>query len=110
MKFDDYQEQSRKTMIVDGPGLTKLYYCALGLTNEAGEVAGKVKKVIRDRNGRLDAEAKEMIAAELGDVLWYIARVADEVDIKLGDLAQGNLDKLLSRMDRGKIKGDGDKR
>ncbi len=110
MNFNDYQNKSAKTMIVEGPGLTRLYYCALGLANESGEVAGKVKKVIRDRDGKVDDEAKSLIGAELGDVLWYLARLADEIDLKLDDVAQENLDKLLSRLDRGTIKGDGDKR
>ena len=82
----------------------------MGLTNEAGELAGKVKKIFRDNNGELTQEIKDNISAELGDVLWYLSQVATEFDLKLSSIAEGNLEKLASRKSRGKLKGDGDHR
>jgi NTP pyrophosphatase (non-canonical NTP hydrolase) len=80
------------------------------LINEAGEVAGKIKKVFRDKGGEISAETREAIKAELGDVLWYIAQVCTELEISLDDVAEANLAKLLDRQVRGKIRGDGDNR
>lgn len=105
LTFTDYQTAARKTAVY--PIDSALYYLALGLTNEAGEVAGKVKKSIRDNGGRLDVDA---LAAELGDVLWYIAELATYIKTDLGDLAQSNLDKLQDRFSRGVIGGSGDDR
>lgn len=92
-------------------------YPALGLVDEAGEVAGKVKKILRDRVGNikspegvLDPEVKDMITKELGDVLWYVSQLAREFDVKLQDIAEKNVEKILSRQERGKIKGSGDDR
>jgi len=110
MTFEEYQQKSRKTALypkVEGKGWI---YPALGLASEAGEVGGKLKKVIRDTGGEIDAERKNDIADELGDVLWYVAQLATELDLQMGELAQANIDKLYSRLDRGKIQGSGDKR
>ena len=109
MTFDDYQRQSRKTAIYPAAG-HPVVYPALGLANEAGEVAGKVKKMLRDDDMRLTDERREALLGELGDVLWYLAQVATELELKLEDIAVANLAKLSSRMDRGVIKGDGDVR
>lgn len=102
-EFDAYQDFTDETAIY--PPEKGLEYTALGLASEAGEFAGKVKKAIRDNNW--DTEA---MAAELGDVLWYVARAAAELDILLSDIAQENVEKLKSRMERGKIGGSGDGR
>ena len=92
-------------------------YCALGLADEAGEVAGKVKKILRDRIGQiksedgvLDPEVKDDIAKELGDVLYYLSQLAREFEIKLQDVAEMNVKKILSRKERGVIQGSGDDR
>ncbi len=85
-------------------------YPALGLASEAGEVAGKVKKVLRDHGGEFDAEQVAAIKDELGDVLWYIAVLAADLGLTLDDIAASNVDKLRSRMARGMIRGDGDHR
>ena len=82
----------------------------MGLVGEAGEVAEKVKKIIRDENGIVSREKKEEIKKELGDVLWYIANLAYELDIKLEEIAQGNIEKIFSRVERNKVHGDGDNR
>lgn len=101
--FDLYQDFTDETAIY--PPEKGLEYTALGLASEAGEFAGKVKKMIRDKT--YDTEA---MIAELGDVLWYVARAAAELDVHLSDVAKDNVEKLKSRMERGKLKGSGDKR
>ncbi len=101
--FDIYQDFTDSTAIY--PPEKGLEYTALGLASEAGEFAGKVKKMIRD--GNYDTEA---MIAELGDVLWYVARAAAELDVHLSDVAKDNVEKLKSRQDRGKLKGSGDNR
>ena len=109
MNFSEYQEKSRATAKypVIGHGVV---YPTLGLVNEAGEVAGKIKKVFRDKNGEISAETREALKAELGDVLWYLAQTCTELDISLDEVAESNITKLLDRQARGKIQGDGDNR
>ncbi len=109
MNFNDYQTKSRATATypVIGHGVI---YPTLGLVNEAGEVAGKIKKVFRDKDGKISAETREALKAELGDVLWYLAQTCAELDLSLEDVAEANLTKLLDRQARGKIQGDGDNR
>ncbi len=102
-EFDAYQDFTDETAIY--PPEKGLEYTALGLASEAGEFAGKIKKAIRDNNYDYDA-----MAAELGDVLWYVARAAAELDIHLSDIAKENVEKLKSRKTRNVLKGDGDDR
>jgi len=109
MNFNDYQNKSRKTAGYPTIG-HPVIYPTLGLANEAGEVAGKIKKVFRDRDGQINEETREALKAELGDVLWYIAQVATELDLTLDESAEYNIAKLYDRLERGKIKGDGDNR
>ena len=101
--FDLYQDFTDSTAIY--PPEKGLEYTALGLASEAGEFAGKVKKMIRDKTYDTDA-----MIAELGDVLWYVARAAAELDVHLSDVAKDNVEKLKSRMERNKIGGSGDDR
>ena len=109
MKLDEYQEKASKTAIY--PKNYELVYPALGLAGEAGEVANKVKKFIRDGADQETFELKKVeIAKELGDVLWYIAALSNDLGVKLSALAAGNLDKLEDRMKRNAISGDGDNR
>ena len=109
MNFNDYQTKSRKTAGYPAIG-HPVIYPTLGLTNEAGEVAGKIKKVFRDKDGEISTETREALKAELGDVLWYLAQVATELDLTLDEIAEHNIEKLYSRLERGKIQGDGDNR
>ena len=109
MKIDEYQRRALMTAIYDYDTWGVLYP-ALGLASEAGEVAGKVKKVIRDGNGVFSDEMKEAIAKELGDVMWYCAAVAEDLGYDLSVILEENLEKLESRMQRGVIGGSGDKR
>lgn len=89
---------------------SNLAYYALGLCDESGEVAGKIKKLYRDHNGQLTEEYKKEIEKELGDVVWYLSQICTKLGVSFEEVAQMNLDKLKSRMDRGKITGDGDNR
>ena len=109
MNFNDYQTKARATAKypVIGHGVI---YPTLGLVNEAGEVAGQIKKVFRDKGGDINPETREALKAELGDVLWYIAQVATELDLSLDEIAESNIAKLYDRLERGKIGGDGDNR
>lgn len=109
MKFDEYQKKSRKTAVYPNKGKNYIYP-TLGLAGESGEVAEKIKKVIRDKSGIIDKETKEEIKKELGDVLWYVSQIASELKIPLNDIAEKNIEKLYSRLKRGKIKGSGDNR
>lgn len=109
MNFNDYQTKSRKTAKYPAIGHAVIYP-TLGLVNEAGEVAGKIKKVFRDKDGEINEETRSALKAELGDVLWYIAQVATELDLTLDEIAEYNIAKLLDRLERGKIRGDGDNR
>ena len=82
----------------------------LGLTGEAGETADKVKKIIRDKEGKFSEEDKREIVKELGDVMWYLAGIARYLDVDLSEVAEGNIEKLASRKQRGVISGSGDNR
>lgn len=109
MNFADYQKKSRKTALY--PDLNHNFvYPILGLVGEAGEVAEKVKRVLRDKEGVVDEETRAEIIKELGDVLWYLANLATELGVSLEDIAQKNVEKLQSRRERNKLHGDGDNR
>ena len=109
MNFTDYQQKAKNTAKypIIGHGVI---YPTLGLTNEAGEVAGKIKKVFRDKDGIISDETREALKAELGDVLWYLSQTATELGLSLNEIAEYNIAKLLDRQARGKIQGDGDNR
>ena len=109
MEFNEYQNRSRKTALYPNAG-DNVLYPTLGLCGESGEVADKIKKIIRDHDGIITREKRDDIAQELGDVLWYIAQLATELDLDFNDIAEMNIKKLYSRMDRGKLHGSGDTR
>jgi NTP pyrophosphatase (non-canonical NTP hydrolase) len=108
VELAEYQHLSRRT--AEYPREAWLAYPALGLAGEAGEVAEHAKKAIRDDGGEIGPERRAAIAKELGDVLWYVAQLASELDLELEEIAQGNLEKLLSRQRRGVLSGSGDER
>ena len=108
MELSEYQRLSRST--AEYPRHEALTYPALGLAGEAGEVAEHAKKAIRDDAGELSPQRREQMAKELGDVLWYVAQLASELELDLDEIAQANLDKLLSRQRRGVLSGSGDDR
>ena len=109
MELSDYQQRSRATAVYPGAG-HNLAYPALGLCGEAGEAAEKVKKAMRDDGGVLTDERRAALAAELGDVLWYVAQLATEAGLDLDEIADDNLAKLLSRKERNVLQGSGDAR
>ena len=109
MELADYQQRSRATAVYPNAG-GDLLYPTLGLCGEAGEVAEKVKKMLRDDAGVLTDERRAALAAELGDVLWYLAQVATEAGRTLDAIAADNLAKLASRSGRGALGGSGDDR
>ena len=109
MDFNTYQKNARLT--AQYPHLGSNYtYPTLGLVGEAGEVAEKVKKVIRDKRGVFDDESKKGLKKELGDVLWYLSNICTEFNFSLDDIALENLEKLKLRAAKGKISGSGDDR
>lgn len=107
-QMNDYQQLASTT--AKYPKDSGLLYTVLGMASEAGEVAGKLKKAIRDEGGEISPERREQLLSEVGDVLWYVAMVAMELDASLSSVAEANLDKLLDRKTRGVIGGDGDNR
>ena len=109
MNFKDYQKKARRTAIYPNKG-NNFVYPTLGLMGEAGEVAEKMKKVIRDDGGKITKEKRLEMKKELGDVLWYLASLSSELKLSLEDVAQFNLEKLMSRKKRGKLHGSGDNR
>ena len=109
MELNAYQDAARRTAAYPQVGQNPIYP-TLGLTGEAGEVADKVKTGLRDRQGVFDAQTREAIKLELGDVLWYVAQLASELGYDLDEVASANLDKLASRAARGRITGSGDHR
>ena len=109
MDLNHYQRESRKTALYPDVGSNPIYP-TLGLVGEAGEVADKVKKILRDNQGVFDQESKDAIKFELGDVLWYISQLSSELGYELEEIASSNLQKLGDRMSRGKISGSGDSR
>lgn len=112
MKLEDfatYQRESRKTWSLIHTDHA-IVYPTLGLVNEAGELAGKVKKIFRDKQGQIGEEERQALKGELGDVLWYLTQICTELDLTLEEVAEANIEKLFSRLERGKIGGDGDNR
>ena len=108
MKFSEYEELVKETAIY--PATHRILYPALGMAGEAGEVANKVKKLIRDGPDKRPDTWREDIASEIGDVLWYCAALADDLNLTLGMIASQNLAKLQKRKDKGTLGGSGDTR
>lgn len=119
--IDTYTRLTRETAIYPGanqqttteyewPNATALSYVSLGLVGEAGEIANKVKKVLRDDNGILTEDKRDKIVGELGDVFWYMARLCDELGVDPSVVLAQNVNKLFSRKDRGVLGGSGDNR
>lgn len=110
MELNSYQIEAHKTSLHEMP----VIYPVIGLLGEAGEVADKVKKLIRDKGYKpgdiIDHKDKEAIMLELGDVLWYVSEIANNLDITLEEVGRRNLQKLMSRKERDMIHGSGDYR
>jgi NTP pyrophosphatase (non-canonical NTP hydrolase) len=108
IRFASYDEW-RKTTDVSNDS-RDLVYPALGVNGEAGELAEKVKKLIRDNHCQLTDDIRRLILLECGDVLWYVAQMAHRLGSSLGEVALMNVDKLESRKERGVLRGSGDDR
>ena len=110
MEFDEYQEKAMRTNKAPNIVTSEYTYYLLGLVGEAGEVAEKFKKNFRNDNGIQTDDFKKEIAKELGDVLWYLTAMGNMMGYSLEDIAKMNNEKLLSRLERGVIKSEGDNR
>ncbi len=116
MEMNEYQKLASRTATFNSDELDEkefarqVAYLALGVTGEAGEVAEKVKKILRDDEGSISDEKKEELKKELGDVLWYLSQMARMLGYSFEDVAQTNIDKLWNRHKRDVIKGEGDNR
>jgi NTP pyrophosphatase (non-canonical NTP hydrolase) len=109
MTFEEYQKKSRETAIYPGAG-NNFIYPTLGLAGESGEVAEKIKKVLRDDDNLVSPEKKEELKKELGDVLWYLTQISTELGLSLEEIAAFNIEKLQSRKQRNMLGGSGDNR
>ena len=110
MTLNEYQKQALTTVISSSDAFKDSLHWVLGINGEAGEVAEKVKKIIRDKNGVISKQDKAELAKELGDVLWYLAVFAHDLGFTFDDVAATNLEKLQSRKTRGVLGGGGDNR
>lgn len=113
MGFDEYQKKAAKYDLAEATVDLKavgFIEKVLGLVGEAGETADKIKKILRDKNGVVSPEDKDLIIKELGDTLWYVAAIARYLDVPLSEVADENIAKLESRRRRNKLHGEGDKR
>lgn len=108
MTFEDYQLQTSKTAKYPTGRTMGVFYTALGLSGEAGEVANKVSKIIRDDDFVVTSEKREELRSEIGDVLWYVSQLCTELKLNMEDVAKQNLNKLEDRYKRDKISGKGD--
>ena len=107
--FDLYQDAAEDTAVYPDQG-NNIYYPTLGLAGETGEICEKIKKIMRDNGGEVTQEQKEGLVKELGDVLWYLATLATELNVSLASVAEHNLEKLQDRKERGVLGGSGDNR
>lgn len=112
MTLDEYQDAARSTALY--PQEVRVLYPTLKLAGEAGEVAEKLGKLMRDEayvpGAELSEAQRTALAAELGDVMWYIANLAADLGLSLDEVGRGNLEKLASRKARGVLHGSGDDR
>lgn len=113
MNLNEYQAQVGKTALYPRVG-NNFIYPALGLAGETGEVVEKIKKLIRNDGietpDRVPPEKRDEIVKEMGDVLWYLAQLSTELGVSFGTVAERNIEKLASRMERGVIESEGDNR
>ena len=111
MDFDEYEALARRTALLNEESRElQLYDLGLGVAGETGELAEKLKKMIRDDGGKLTDERKEMMKKEIGDVLWYLSQLSRVLGFKFSEAAEANINKLESRLARGVLKGSGDNR
>lgn len=109
MELNQYQALAMASAIYPNKG-SNIIYPTLGLCGESGEVAEKIKKVIRDNNGIISDETKQLLSKELGDVLWYVSAISNELGIDLNTVAETNISKLSNRVKNNTLHGSGDNR
>ena len=113
MDFDEYQKATKKYDLFEPSGDLKdigFIEKVLGLVGEAGETADRIKKILRDKNGVISDEDRSLVVKELGDTLWYLAAISRYLGVSLSEVANGNIKKLESRLQRNKLHGEGDER
>lgn len=106
--INQYQREAAKTAVY--PASYAVLYPAIGLANEAGELLGEIKKILRDDGGKLSDERREKIKSEAGDVCWYLAVLLNDCGLKLDAVLAYNLEKLQGRAQRGTLQGSGENR
>lgn len=109
MNFNKYQKFVKDHSFYPNKG-NNFVYPALGIAGEAGEVCDKIKKIIRDDNGKMSKDSKRFIKKELGDVLFYITAEANELNLSLQEIVEANIEKMVGRKKRGTLSGSGDER
>ncbi len=110
MNFNEYQKKALTTASTTGDEFKDIMHWALGVNGEAGEIAERLKKIIRDKKGKVSEADKQELGREIGDVLWYLSVLAHHLGLPFEEIAEANLSKLQSRKKRGVIGGSGDNR
>lgn len=110
MTLNDYQKEALVTAVFSDDEFKDLAHWVFGVTGEAGEIAEKIKKIVRDKSGLPDDEDKAELLKEMGDVLWYLAVLAKHLDYDFEEVAALNIKKLRDRQARNVIQGSGDNR
>ncbi len=110
MTLDEYQEKAATTALFSGNEFMDLLHWTLGVGGEAGEITEKIKKIVRDKKGKVSEADREDLMKEVGDVLWYLAVLSRHLGYSFDDVAGANLNKLRDRQERGKLGGSGDNR
>jgi NTP pyrophosphatase (non-canonical NTP hydrolase) len=110
MTFDEYQKAALRTNLAKDDKFKELMQQVLGLSDETGEVLALFKKWIRDQDADFSKLDVQSVKKELGDILWYIAVVAEDVGLSMSDIADANIAKLADRQKRGTLRGSGDNR
>ncbi|MDZ7786368.1 MAG: nucleoside triphosphate pyrophosphohydrolase family protein [Candidatus Saccharibacteria bacterium] len=110
MTLDEYQREALVTAAFTEDNFKDLAHWVLGVTGEAGEIAEKLKKIVRDKNGEITLEDRDEIIKEIGDVMWYLAVLAEHLDVSFEEAGRRNISKLRDRQKRNMIRGSGDNR
>jgi NTP pyrophosphatase (non-canonical NTP hydrolase) len=109
MQLNEYQQAALRTAAPkDKPN--EVFHLLLGLVGEAGELAEKAKKIVRDQDSDFTRWDREVLSKELGVTLWFVAVLADHFDVPLEEVARLNLTKLADRQARNMLSGSGDNR
>lgn len=110
MNFNQYQEEVKRTAITKLTGIAEVSYSVLGICGESGEVAEKIKKIIRDKDSIISEEDRVLLLKEAGDILWYISKFLSDIGWTLEEAILTNVEKIRDRETRGVLQGNGDNR